>query len=273
VRVVSGRVRFLAVLVGLLALAGSFGVQSPRAASIVLSLNPDGTLEVVLGTGTRIRTSTPPGVVIPPGTYAVVVISEVPDAGDGYHMFQLAGPGVNLQTDLLAGDDRAEPHTVRLEPGSAYSFSDVRNPSFGRVVFSTSAAGTEAAASSSGGSSGGSSAGSTSTSKSTANKDAVGSRVVATRGTLEGGVSTTGTPTLLFKGKKVSSLKSGRYTINVLDETSRSPFVLQRLSKQPVTVSPRSFVGRRKVTLTLNAGQWVYYTSPGKKTYFIVVAG
>ena len=122
-----------------------FGVQSSFAASIVLTLNADNTLELRLDNGVRIRASSPPAV-IAPGTYAAVVISEVPDSSDGYHMFHLSGPGVNLQTDLLAGDDRAEPHTISLQPNSVYTFRDERTPALGSIVFSTSGAGTAVSA-------------------------------------------------------------------------------------------------------------------------------
>ena len=68
----------------------------------------------------------------------------------------------------------------------------------------------------------------------------------------------------------MSSLKSGRYKISVLDETSKSAFNLQRANKKPLTLSGRGFVGRRTVTVTLQAGQWLFYPSAGTKSYFIV---
>lgn len=268
-----GRVRLVTVIVGLLALAGALGVEGAHAASLVLGLNEDGTLVVILPSGTPVRTSSPPGVVIPPGTYPTVVSNGVPEFRDTYHMFHLSGPGVNLQTDLLAGDDRSEVHTVTLLPNSTYIFQDDRAPQVTRVVFSTSAAGTAVAES--GGGSPSSSSGGASTGKpapSVVNTDRVGSGLVAFRGTLTGGVNTFGKLSLSFKGKKVSTLKAGRYKIAVLDETSKSAFNLQRLSKQPVTLAGRLFVGKRTVTLTLQAGQWIFYSSPGKKSYFIVVS-
>jgi hypothetical protein len=112
---VSFRVRFVGALAGLLLAAGAVGVQGSFAASIVLTLNADNTLEVRLDNGARIRTSSPQ-TVIAPGTYAAVISSEVPEFRDDYHMFHLAGPAVNLQPDLLAADERAEPHTVFLQP-------------------------------------------------------------------------------------------------------------------------------------------------------------
>lgn len=271
VEVLSARVRLVTVVVVALGLAGAFGVQSPSAASIVLTLNADETLEVTLDSGARLRTSTA-GAVIPPGVYAAVVYSAVPEFRDDYHMFHLTGPGVNLQTDLLAGDERAEPHTVTFLPNSTYVFQDDRNPQFGRIVFSTSGAGTAVAAPSGGApaSSAGSSGDKTISQGVVKNSDVVGSEVERSQGSLSGGVSTTGKLTLTFKGKSVSSLKAGKYRIVILDETGKSSFTLQKLGKQAVKLSGLPFVGRKTVTVTLSPGQWMYYSSPAKKRFFIV---
>jgi hypothetical protein len=272
VSIVPVRIRFVGVLAGVLAVAGAFGAQGSLAASIVLSLTQDNVLEVRLDNGARLRASSAP-VVIAPGLYQAIVISEVPESRDDYHMFHLVGPGVNLQTDLLAGDERAEPHTVTLQPSSVYSFRDDRNLSLGTIVFSTSGAGTAVTGGSSGGGSSGGSSGTTSNTptSTSSNKDPVGSRAVKTRGALAGGVTTAGKLSLTFKGKAVNSLKSGRYTISVLDETSKSGFVLQLRNQKPVTVSGKSHIGRRTVTVTLKAGQWTFSSAPGaKKTFFVV---
>jgi hypothetical protein len=47
---------------------------------------------------------------------------------------------------------------------------------------------------------------------------------------------------------------------------------LQRptLKKQPVTLSSQAYVGHRTATITLRPGQWMFYATPAKKTYFIV---
>ena len=70
----------------------------------------------------------------------------------------------------------------------------------------------------------------------------------------------------------MGTLKAGRYTISVLDETSNAAFVLQQLRKQPVTVSSKAHIGRSTKTVKLTPGQWMFYSSPGKKTFFIVHA-
>jgi hypothetical protein len=69
----------------------------------------------------------------------------------------------------------------------------------------------------------------------------------------------------------VASLRSGRYKIAVDDEAPKRAFMLQRLKKQPVTVTGQAFVGKRTVTVTLDKGQWWYFSGPGKtRTYFLV---
>ena len=85
----------------------------------------------------------------------------------------------------------------------------------------------------------------------------MGSGIVPFRGTLSGDVSTAGKLTLAFKGKTVGNLKSGRYKLTVLDETARAAFKLQKLGKQPVTLTGLTFVGRHTATLTLKPGQWI----------------
>jgi hypothetical protein len=253
-------------------------VGGARAATpqLRLNLNVGRYLEVITDGGTHIRTSTAPGTVIPPGTYQAIISSEIGDAEDTHHMFRIAGPGQNLQTDLLGGDSPAELYTITLLPSSTYTFSDDKNPAMASVVFSTSAGGSAAGAGTTAGAASGASSGTTSntpTSKSTAqNKDAVGSGILPRRGALAADVSTTGKLTLTFNGKAVGSLKAGRYTVAVLDETAKSAFTLQRRSKQPQTVSGKAFVGRRTVTVSLQKGQWFFYGTPGRKTYFFVVA-
>jgi hypothetical protein len=264
-RTVPPRIRLLGALTALVAATGAFGAQSASAASIVLTLTPDHTLEIRLDSGARIRA---PGTVIAPGVYQAVVISEVPEFRDEYHMFHLVGPGVNLQTDLLAGDERAEPHTITLQPNSQYTFRDERNLGLGSVVFATSGAGTEVATTTRT-----NTGGSGTTAPKTTNKDLVGSKAaLPLRGALAGSVSTSGKLKLTFKGKNVLSLKAGRYTISVLDETSRSAFLLQRRKQDPVTLSTKAHVGRRTRTVSLGAGQWMYYSSPGRKSYFVVTS-
>jgi hypothetical protein len=268
---VSHRVRLVTVFLGLIALVGALGVQGSRAAapSLTLSVNLSGSLEVVLGNGTRIRTSSAPGTVIPPGPYLLIVNSEVPDSRDLFHLFHLSGAGVNVSSDLLPCENPREIYTVTLRPNSTYTYEDGRHPELARVVFSTSGEGSSSETSSS---AGGPSTGKYSGSVSNSSQVGSGIKTVPFRGTLVGTVSSTGKITLSHDGKSVSSLKSGRYKIAVEDKTPKGGFTIERGHKQPVPVTGSSFVGKHAVTLHLKPGEWTFYSSAGEKHHFTVAA-
>ena len=185
--------------------------------------------------------------------------------------FHLAGPGVELITNMTFGEDAAQTLVETFQPNSTYTFRDDFQPNLVRF-FSTSSTSI-----SSGGSGGAPSTGSTPTKSQSGgaspvtSQDIVGSDITPFRGTLAGAVSPAGKLTLTLKGKGVASLRSGRYKIAVDDKTSKSAFEVQRLKRQPVTVTGHAFVGKHTVTVTLDAGQWWFFSGAGKKTYFIVV--
>ena len=97
-------------------------------------------------------------------------------------------------------------------------------------------------------------------------------RRASTAACLAASVTTAGKLALTYKGKPVSELKSGRYTITVLDETSKTGFKLQRRGKPATTLSTKPFLGRRSVTIGLARGQWMFYSTPSAKHFFVVVA-
>jgi hypothetical protein len=266
---VPDRVRLVIVLVALLGLAGAPAGQSahPATPPLTLSVNLSGSLEVVLGNATRIRTSTAPGAVIPPGPYLAIVSSDLLDSQDVFHMFHLSGPGVNVSSELLPCENPMPLLTVTLQPSSTYVYEDSRHPDLTHVVFSTSAAGSSSDTAGT--------AGSPATGKTTgsfANSSIAGSANAPFRGTLTGAVSSNGTPTLNRNGKRVSSLKTGRYTFAIDDKARTGGFAIARPGKQPVAVTGSAFVGKRTATYFLKAGQWMYYSSTGSKHRFVVVA-
>jgi hypothetical protein len=269
-KVVPHRVRLVSVVAGLLALAGVLGVQSSRAAepSLTLNVNLNGSLEAVLGNGTRIRTTSAPGTVIPPGSYLLIVRSDVPDDKDIFHLFHISGAGVNVSSDLLPCENPRELYVVTLRPNAVYTYEDIRHPELARVVFSTSGEGSSAETSST--------AAGPATGKlsgSVANSSPIGSGIKAApfRGTLIGTVGPGGKLTLSHKGKSVSSLKSGRYTIAVEDKTPEGGFMIERPNKKPVALTGSSFIGKHAVTVNLNAGKWMFYSAAAKKHGFTVV--
>jgi len=256
--------------VSLLVLAGALGVQGSSAAdlqSLYVVFQKDRTFALTLADGTPVGASNAPGTTIPAGTYRV----NVDDTAQAVMQFHLAGPGVELITNMTFGEDAAQTLVETFQPNSTYTFRDDFQPSLVRF-FSTSSTSI-----SSGESGGGVSTGSTPTKSQSGrgspvtSQDIVGSGIKPFRGTLAGAVGPAGKLTLTFKGKGLGSLKSGRYKIAVDDQTPKSAFKVQRLTKQPVTVTGRAFVGKHTVTVTLDPGQWWYFSRAGKKTYFIVV--
>jgi hypothetical protein len=215
--------------------------------------------------------------VIPPGRYQVQVTSPQPFAEPdlsgvtdptlacgGSLSFHLSGPGVNIHTTLEDGDSAADQFQATFQVGTYTALED-RRPTVARLVFTVASG----VASTGGGTVPTSSSAPGKATKPDVSSDLVGSAVVAT---LSGGVSTVGKLTLMFRGKAVTSLEAGRYTINVLDETSRSGFSIQRLGKVATNVTSAKYIGRHTVKLTLTAGQWWYFSPSKRKVYFIVHA-
>ena len=90
-------------------------------------------------------------------------------------------------------------------------------------------------------------------------------------GTLKASVSTAGKPTLAFGGKAVKTLKPGRYTISVQDQSKKAGLLLWKLGGHPLTISSAAATGPRSKSVTLSAGKWfIEPSTAGPKTYFTV---
>jgi hypothetical protein len=191
------------------------------------------------------------------------------------HNFHLVGPGVEQATTVSGSGFPT--WTVNLQPGGTYRFVCDTHVDFMFGAFQTAAGGGSAGGgsagggssgggSSGGGSSGGGSAGGGSAGGGSAGKPSTGAKPVALRGTLAGTVTPSGKLKLLFNGKTVSMLKSGRYKITVVDNTPKRSFVVQQGKQPAITVSGVSFTGKHSVTVNLKTGQWTFYTSAGPKS-------
>jgi len=258
--------RLASLAVTVLALAGAVApVQAAAPHVLTLEYTASGVLLASTDDGTTIRTSTAPGVVISPGPYQVIVNNDVPDLRDIQHEFVFQGPGVNLQTDMAAGDDKTELFDVVLAPSSTYTFSDTRQPSVPHVVFSTASSATAATQTTP---ATGSSSGTTS------NTPVVGSdlKPLPFRGNLAASVAGSGKLTLTAGGTHVLKLVAGRYRVTVTDRTKRAGFVVQSAGKPAITLTGVPFVGKRTITVLLRAGRWDFYSPAGKKTPFSVVS-
>jgi len=276
VRFVSDRAKLVPLLFGLLFVVGALaleaGVQSARAAvsqTIYAGFDADGNIKMSFADGTMIGTPNAPGTVVPAGTYQVILNNNTDDDLAVLHKFHLFGPGV----DFSAGTSVQTSATVTFQPNSTYVYQDDLHPDI-RDVFGTPGSG--ATNSTSGGGSSGSSSGSTSSSgksSSGGTQSAIGT-VIKTdpfRGALAGTVSSTGKLTLSRNGKPVATIKSGRYTIAVQDQTPKAGFTVQEIRKQSVALTGVAFVGKHTVTVDLKAGQWMFYSSSARKNYFVVI--
>ena len=78
---------------------------------------------------------------------------------------------------------------------------------------------------------------------------------------LKGTVGPGFTITLTKNGKKVKTLKAGRYRITVADRATMHNFVLRGpgLDRE---ITGLNFVGRRSATLTLRKGRYTYVCTP-----------
>jgi hypothetical protein len=188
---------------------------------------------------------------IPPGDYQVVVATSgtygdyfVSDqtglrACKGFVEFRLTGPGVNLTTTLDYGDSSGEILAATFKPGGSYTVQDDHNIAGTKRTFTVARS---------------------------------GSVTVALRGVLTATVSAKGELALTRNDKAVSSLKQGKWTLSVRDDSKTNGFTLQQLAKSPVAVTDGAFYGFRDVTIILKPGQWSFYSPGGKKRTFRVVA-
>jgi hypothetical protein len=270
----SQRVALLAALAAALLLAPGAAVALPDSSSATLQLdvtwNVGNTITCTLPSGSPVGTTSGAPTVIPAGFYDLNMNDTAGIAGP---VFDLQGPGVSLVENMFYGEVGSSTDTANFLPSSTYTWRDDANPSVVYTFTTTaSVAGTPTGALSSNGSTtSGSSSGTSTTSQSV-----VGSSTRATvpyRGSLGGSVSSSGKLSLRFKGKPVTELTAGRYTITVSDASTRAGFTLQETNRSAITVTSVAFKGTHSTSVDLTAGQWFYYPSfVGKKTYFIVVS-
>jgi hypothetical protein len=206
------------------------------------------------------------GPTLPPGTYQVLI--SMLNLADGYvgcrPRFALSGPGVSSVTEF-GGEELHVERVVVLQAASTYVAEDTGTPST-RRVFTTSPSGSSSGLLGTGG--GGSQGGN---SKGTVQRDLVGSAIVPYRGKLLATVGRAGKASLERGGKRVASLKVGRYDIRVDDAAARAGFFVQRRSRKAVTVTTLPFVGRRTERVTLTPGKWTFFSKVGRATEFTVV--
>jgi hypothetical protein len=70
------------------------------------------------------------------------------------------------------------------------------------------------------------------------------------------------TITLKKAGKKVTSLKPGKYTLTVSDRAASHNFVLTGPGVRNRQITSLAFTGSKTVTVTLKRGTYTYYCAP-----------
>jgi len=181
----------------------------------------------------------------------------------GWVQFQLTGPGINLFTTLDSGCDSNDViGTSTFQPSSTYVFQDLNQPSVTKMSITTLATGTPTPPATT--------PYDATSGKGTTSQDIVGSdRKAAVIGTLTGALSSNGSPTLMLKGKPVATLKAGRYTFRISDQDAKASFTIQAAGGKQDALTTPSFVGKHSVTVTLTAGNWMYFGT-GKARSFTV---
>jgi hypothetical protein len=209
---------------------------------------------------------------IAPGTYQLTLTAtDFESCGAVLPAFQLTGPGVSVQSPIDNGTGDAANYTVTFQPSSTYLAQDLNQP-LSKIAFTTQASGAPPTVSLPSNTA-------TKTVTTSSSADPIGSQVASKaaaatfRGTLDGTVSAAGRATLTYKGKAVTQLIAGRYTLLVADHSAKGGFLIQEPPQLATSVTAAPFVGNRKLTIELRAGQALFYTTfISTKNYFIVVA-
>ncbi len=209
------------------------------------------------------------GTAIPYGTYQAVLSTPFAlSTGQGACesiAFQLTGPGVNYSSSLTQGESSQEIAPVILQANATYTASDTSVSPGTTLTFSTSGV------AASQGASAGSSSGTGTTTGSKSSSSVLGGQTSSAKvlGTLTGTVNVAGKLGLTYKGKSVTTLPAGSYTVTITDKSGASGFVL-RSSKAAKTVTTAAFKGKKSLVVKLAAGQWYFYAKTGAtKTYFV----
>jgi hypothetical protein len=258
-----------ALVAGLLTLApvaqGQRAVQGRSSVSLSLNVtfNANGTIAVTLPDGTPVGSTSGAPTLIPAGYYTLMLTG--PGGCTQVPYFELRGPGTTVRDNMTEGETSSSTVNAYFLPNTTYTWRNATIPSVVYTfVTSSDVQGTPPVHAGS--------SGLASDKHSTASsQDVVGSTLVPFRGTLTGGVSAAGKLTLAYKGRSVTSLTVGRYTIAVTDRSATNGFVVQKLKHPAVSVTGVAFVGKRSASVALTAGQWSFTPRPGKTTYSIVV--
>jgi hypothetical protein len=259
-----GTIASTALVLALLALVPVAHARPAAAApSLVVTFSPAGAVTVTLPDGTPVGTTAGLPTAIPAGYYTLVLNG--PGNCINLPLFELRGPGVNINDDMLGGETDTHQLYVDFQPGATYTWHLDRSEN---VVYTfrttTAVVGTPT------GSTGTNASGSTSLKPTS--QDITGSEIVPFRGKLSIAVGANGRLALAYKGKPVRALRAGRYSIAAVDRSPSSGLLLAKLSHAAVTVTGKAFVGKRTTSVVLTTGKWLFMPRAGQAAFSIPVS-
>jgi len=254
----------IALTAGLLVFVPAGSARPTASLSLFVSFFANGTITVTLPDGTAIGTTSGTSTLIPAGFYTIVFSG--PGGCTALPYFHLTGPGTNIATNMAEGAAQRTTNTANLLPSSTYSWI---SDAFPNVVHTFT---TSAVVEGSPPSGGESPTGTAAKGKGVTYPDLVGSEIAPFRGTVTAAVSAAGRLSLAYKGKSLTTLKAGKYTIAVTDRSANAGLVLQKLERSPVPITGSAFMGARSVHVQLTAGRWLFAGGRGQPSYTIAVS-
>ena len=258
-----GTIASTAILAVLLALVPAAHARTAATPSLVVTFTPAGVVTVALPDGTPVGATSGSPTTIPAGYYTLVLNG--PGNCISLPLFELRGPGVNINDDMLGGETDTHQLYVDFQPSATYSWHLDRSENV-VYTFKTTTTVVGAPQQST------STTGSTSTTVKPTSQDITGSEIVPFRGKLLVAVSAAGRLSLAYKGKPVSGLRAGRYSIAAVDRSTSSGLMLAKLSHAAVTVTGKAFVGKRTTSVVLTSGKWLFMPRAGQAAFSIPVS-
>jgi plastocyanin len=177
---------------------------------------------------------------VPAGQYSIVVNDQ-----STFHNFHLMGPGVDQMTTVA--DTGTVTWNVTLQVGT-YTFQCDPHQATLKGTFQVTPAAVT----------------STTTTTTTATTTTTTAKQAPGPGEVAGKVGPGFTIGLSAHGKRVTSLKAGRYALTVDDRSPMHNFVLEKTAGGHFerAVTTVSFVGKRTVTVNVTKGKWKVYCKP-----------
>jgi hypothetical protein len=244
---------------------GAGAERASAAGALNVTFNLNHTISLTTTSGSPVGTTSGAPTQIASGQYSLDFDDSVGVSGPS---FMLTGPGVNISESLTLGEYPSGTLAAVFSPNSTYTWWDGETPGI-VFTFQTTSQSVGVQANGSQGSGGSTSS---SGSGSTSQKDIVGSGLVPFRGSLDAIVFASGKVSLSHNGNRVKTLKTGKWTFSVDDESKKAAFELQVLHGKTQTITTKTYVGNHDATVTLKPGRWSFFTAGSKKTTFFVTS-